>query len=282
MIVGSRKSRRLWTALTYGVALFFLLFAVLPIAWMLLTSLKPESEIVTAGGVSYWPEHFTFDHYRNIWWQSGYPVLVWNSTKTTVMTITLCLAAGTLAAYSFSRYDFPGRRQMLLGFLVVRMFPAVMKIIPLFIIMRGLGLLDSNAGLALAYASFLLPLFIWIMKGFFDALPDELEDAARIDGCSRLGAMLRVILPLAKGGLAATTIFIAIGAWNEFLFALMLTTSQGSRTWPVGLQLMIGEFQLPWGELSAGGIISIVPVIILFAAVQRLLVAGLTTGAVKG
>jgi multiple sugar transport system permease protein len=134
----------------------------------------------------------------------------------------------------------------------------------------------------LAYASFLLPLFIWIMKGFFDALPDELEDAARIDGCTRLGAMFRVILPLARGGLAATTIFVAIAAWNEFLFALMLTTSQGSRTWPVGLQLMIGEFQLPWGELGAGGIISIIPVIILFAAVQRLLVAGLTTGAVKG
>jgi multiple sugar transport system permease protein len=171
---------------------------------------------------------------------------------------------------------------MLLSFLVVRMFPAVLMIIPLFIIMRGLGVLDTSVGLALAYTSFLLPLFIWIMKGFFDALPDDLENAARIDGCTRLGAMVRIVLPLARNGLVATTIFVAIGAWNEFLFALMLTTSQGSRTWPVGLQLMIGEFQLPWGMLAAGGVISILPVVVLFALIQRVLVSGLTTGAVKG
>ena len=162
------------------------------------------------------------------------------------------------------------------------MFPAVMIIIPLFIIMRDVGLLDSRLGLALAYATFLLPVFIWMMKGFFDAVPPDLEDAARIDGCSRLGAMLRVVLPLVVGGLVATAVFVAIGAWNEFLFALMLTTSTGSRTWPVGLQLMVGEFQLPWGTLAAGGIISIVPVIMLFALVQRAMVRGLTAGAVKG
>ena len=119
-------------------------------------------------------------------------------------------------------------------YLVVRMFPAVMIVIPLFIIMRGVGLLDSRLGLALAYASFLLPVFIWMMKGFFETVPPDLEDAARIDGASQLGAMVRVVLPLVLGGLVATAVFIAIGAWNEFLFALMLTTSTGSRTWPSG------------------------------------------------
>ena len=174
----------------------------------------------------------------------------------------------------------PATSVMLL--LAVRMFPAVMIVIPLFITLRNIGLLDTRLGLALAYTALLLPVFIWMMKGFLDAIPQELEEAARIDGATRLGAMLRVILPLVLGGLGATSVFIAIGAWNEYLFALMLTSSAGSRTWPVGLQLMVGEFQLPWGSLAAGGIISIAPVIILFAIVQRGLVRGLTSGAVKG
>jgi len=170
----------------------------------------------------------------------------------------------------------------MVSYLVVRMFPAVLIIIPLFILMRNVGLLDSRLGLALAYTAFLLPVFVWMMKGFFDGVPPDLEDAARIDGASRIGAMVRVVLPLVVSGLIATAVFIAIGAWNEFLFALMLTTSTGSRTWPVGLQLMVGEFQLPWGTLSAGGIISIAPVVVLFALMQRAMVRGLTAGAVKG
>jgi multiple sugar transport system permease protein len=162
------------------------------------------------------------------------------------------------------------------------MFPAVLMIIPLFIVMRNVGLLDSSAGLAVAYTSFLLPLFVWMLKGFFDAAPKELESAARIDGSTRIGAMFRIVIPIARNGLVATCVFVAIAAWNEYLFALMLTTSTGSRTWPVGLQLMVGEFQLPWGMLAAGGVISIIPVIVLFALVQRVMVAGIAAGAVKG
>lgn len=162
------------------------------------------------------------------------------------------------------------------------MFPAVLMIIPLYLIMRFFGLLDTRFGLAIAYTSFLMPLFIWMMKGFFDTVPVELEKAARIDGCTRIGALVRVIMPLVRNGLAATAIFVAIAAWNEYMFALMMTTSSGSRTWPVGLQLMIGEFQLPWGLLAAGGVISIIPVVILFALVQQTMVRGLTAGAVKG
>jgi len=200
----------------------------------------------------------------------------------TMITVAICLVTGTLAAYAFSRFTFPGRTRLMLGYLVVRMFPAVLMIIPLFIVMRNLGLLDSRLGLALAYTSFLLPLFVWMMKGFFDAVPKELESAARIDGDTRLGAMWRIVLPIARNGLVATSVFVGISAWNEFLFALMLTTSQGARTWPVGLQLMVGEFQLPWGLLAAGGMISILPVVILFAIVQRAMVAGITGGALKG
>lgn len=252
-----------------------------PIVWTFLISIRPESDIVTAQ-LRYWPSAVTFENYVKLWNQSGYPVLVLNSLAITAMTVGICLVTGTTAAYAFSRYRFPARMTLMLGYLVVRMFPAVLMIIPLFIVMRNIGLLDTRFGLAIAYTSFLLPLYVWMLKGFFDAVPPELESAARIDGSTRLGAMVRIVMPIARNGVLATSVFIAIAAWNEYLFALMLTTSQGSRSWPVGLQLMIGEFQLPWGMLAAGGMISILPVMILFALIQRTMVAGIAAGAVKG
>jgi multiple sugar transport system permease protein len=267
--------------LTYAVLIVLAVFCLAPILWTFLTSIKVSEDIVTREMV-YLPTRFTFDHYYRIWTQSDYPVLVFNSLVVTSITVAICIAAGTVAAYSFSRFKYRGRNQLMLGYLIVRMFPAVLMIIPLFIVMRNFGLLDSRLGLALAYTSFLLPLYVWMMKGFFDAAPAELESAARIDGSTRFGAMWRIVVPIARNGLVATSVFVGIAAWNEFLFALMLTTSQGARTWPVGLQLMVGEFQLPWGMLAAGGMISIVPVVILFAIVQRAMVAGITAGAVKG
>ncbi|MCX5521195.1 carbohydrate ABC transporter permease [Kaistia defluvii] len=281
MITTSRRARLGWNIATYAVLLTLTVFCIFPLLWTLLTSLKYEADIVTQT-MQYIPKRITFENYVTIWTQSGFPTLVFNSFVVTATTVVLCLITGTLAAYSFSRFHYPGRGALMLGYLVIRMFPAVLMIIPLFILMRGVGLLDSRFGLALAYTSFLLPLFVWMLKGFFDAAPKELESAARIDGCTRIGAMIRIVLPLARNGLVATSVFVAIAAWNEFLFALMLTTSQGSRTWPVGLQLMVGEFQLPWGVLAAGGIISIIPVMILFAIVQRTMVHGITAGAVKG
>jgi len=276
-----KRSNLLKTVGTYAVAGFFLFFGLAPVVWLIITSFKPEDEIVNRT-LTYYPHNPVLSNYVDIWNQSAFPTLMMNSFLTTTMTVVICVVIGTLASYSFSQYRFPGKRSLLLFYLVVRMFPAVLMIIPLFLILRTFGLLDSHLGLALAYTSFLMPLFIWMMKGFFDTVPVELEKAARIDGCTRIGALIRVVMPLVRNGLAATAIFVAIAAWNEYMFALMLTTSSGSRTWPVGLQLMIGEFQLPWGLLAAGGIISIIPVIILFALVQQTMVRGLTAGAVKG
>ena len=274
-------SNLIWNVLSYAVLIFLALLSIGPLLWMLLTSFKVEDDILTRTMV-YFPTRFTFEWYTKLWTQSGYPVLVINSLVTTVMTVAICLFTGTIASYAFSRFHFPGRTPLMLGYLIVRMFPAVLMIIPLFIVMRNLGLFDTSLGLAVAYTSFLLPLFVWMLKGFFDAAPKELESAARIDGSTRIGAMFRIVIPIARNGLVATCVFVAIAAWNEYLFALMLTSSTGSRTWPVGLQLMVGEFQLPWGMLAAGGIISILPVIVLFALVQRVMVAGITAGAVKG
>ena len=275
------SSNLIWNIASYAIIVLLAAICTFPIIWTFLTSVKVDEDIITAALV-YIPTRFTFQHYVSLWNQSSYPLLVLNSLVVTSTTVTICLITGTIAAYSFSRFSFPGRTQLMLAYLVVRMFPAVLMIIPLFIVMRQLGLLDTTFGLAVAYTSFLLPLFVWMLKGFFEAAPRELESAARIDGATRIGAMFRIVIPIARNGLVATCVFVAIAAWNEYLFALMLTTSQGSRTWPVGLQLMSGEFQLPWGMLAAGGIISIIPVIVLFALVQRVMVAGITAGAVKG
>jgi multiple sugar transport system permease protein len=281
MLLDKRRKRLVGDIATYVFLIIMTIFCIGPMIWMFLTSLKFEADIVTQT-IQYVPTRITFENYAAIWTQSNFPVLIANSSVVTAITVIICVATGTLAAYAFSRISFAGRDKLMLGYLVVRMFPAVMMVIPLYVMMRSVGLVDSRFGLALAYTSFLLPLFVWMLKGFFDAAPKELEAAARIDGSTRLGAMVRIVIPLARNGLVASSVFIAIAAWNEFLFALMLTTGQGSRTWPVGLQLMVGEFQLPWGVLAAGGILSILPVIVLFAIVQRTMVQGLTAGAVKG
>jgi multiple sugar transport system permease protein len=276
-----RQTELILNTASYIVVILVLIFAIAPLLWTFLTSLKYESDIVTAE-LQYIPRQITFENYINVWTRSNYPTLIANSAIVTTITLIVCLTIGSLAAYGFSRYQFRGRTTLLLFYLVIRMFPVVLLIIPLFIMLRDLGLLGKHFGLALAYTTFLLPLCVWMMKGFFDAIPVDLEDSARIDGCTRLSAFFRVVLPLARSGLVATTVFIGIGAWNEYLFALMLTTTQDARTWPVGLALMVGEFQLPWGALSAGGIISILPVMIFFAIVQQSLVRGITAGAVKG
>jgi multiple sugar transport system permease protein len=281
VIRSRRQAQRLYDMLAYGVLIGAFSFAVFPIAWTLLTSLKPNADIVAAQ-IQYIPLHPTFQNYAALWAQAGFPTMFFNSAVVTVLTVLACLAVGISGAYSLSRYRFRARGQILLFYLVIRMFPAVLLLLPIFIALRVLGLYDTHVGLALAYTAFLTPVSIWMLKGFFDSIPPELEDAARIDGCTRAGAILRVVLPLARPGVAATAVLIAISAWNEFLFALMLTTSQGIRTWPVGLQLMVGEYQLPWGLLTAGGIISIAPILLFFALVQRSLVRGLTLGAVKG
>lgn len=271
----------MYDVLAYAVLFAAFAFAVFPILWTLITSLKANNDIVTSQ-IQYVPLRPTFENYSTLWAQAGFPVMFLNSAIVTVLTVAVCLIVGVSGAYSMSRYRFRGRGQILLFYLVIRMFPAVLLLLPIFIALRVLRLYDTHIGLALAYTAFLLPVCIWMLKGFFDSIPPELEDAARIDGCTRAGAILRVVLPLTRPGVAATSVLVAISAWNEFLFALMLTTSQGIRTWPVGLQLMVGEYQLPWGLLTAGGIISIAPILVFFALVQRALVRGLTLGAVKG
>ncbi len=282
MQLSFRATQRLYRFLTAAVLVFAGIFALFPLVWTGLTSLKQNTDVITAE-MQYLPHNPTLQNYAELWSRRSFVTLFGNSVVITVMTVSLCLLVGTSAAYAFSRYRFTGRNAALVGFLLIRMFPMVLMLIPLFIIMRNLNLLNTRLGLALAYTTFLLPIATWMLKGFFDAIPPDLEDAARIDGATRAGAIVRVVLPLAAPGVAATAVLTAIAAWNEFLFALMFTTNEASQTWPVGLHLLVGEeFNLPWGLLSAGGIISILPIIVFFVLAQKSLVRGLMQGAVKG
>jgi multiple sugar transport system permease protein len=254
--------------------------AILPLAWIALTSFTPESEIIQ--GPAYTPSTLTVDNYTTVWRRGDFPELMLNSLVVAGLTVALSMAVAPLAAYSLSRHRFRGRTSVLILFLSIRMFPFVLMLIPAYIILRDLGLLDNRFGLALAYMTFALPAGIWFMKTFFDAVPVEIEDAARIDGCTRIGVLTRIVLPLSKPGLMATAVFLAIGAWSEYLFALMLTTSRGSRTWPVGVSLLVGEFQLPYGQLAATGVITVIPILLAYALVGRNMVRGLMGGAMKG
>lgn len=199
MIRSKRRSELILNVVTYAIVIGVVIFALFPLVWTFLTSIKIESDIVTST-LQYIPQRATFANYVAIWRRSGFPTLILNSAVVTSITVVICLFIGTLAAYGFSRYRFRGRSGLLLFYLVIRMFPVVLMIIPLFIMMRNLGLLDSRFGLALAYTTFLLPLCVWLLKGFFDAIPVDLEDSARIDGCTRFGALFRIVLPLARLG----------------------------------------------------------------------------------
>lgn len=277
-----RATQRLYNVLAYTVVIIIGIFAAFPVIWTFLTSLKRNEDVVTKT-LQYIPTNPTLENYGELWSRTSFVTLFGNSAIITVMTVSICLVIGATTAYALSRYRFPGRGAMMMVFLLIRMFPMVLMLVPLFIILRNLGLLNSRFGLALVYTTFLLPISIWMIKGFLDAIPIDLEEAARIDGASRAGVIVRIVLPLAAPGIAATAVLISIASWNEFMFALMFTSNEQSQTWPVGLHLLVGgEFNLPWGLLSAGGIISVIPIIIFFVLAQNSIVRGLTQGAVKG
>jgi multiple sugar transport system permease protein len=217
-------------AATYVVAL---LFAIFPVLWAPIASLKTEHDVF-AHTTLLIPSPATLENYVAIWMQSNLLTQMWISAVTTTKTVTICLAAGVPAAYGVAHYRYLGRDRILRFYLVLWMFPVVLMAIPLFIIMRNIGVLGTRFGLAVAYAGFLLPLFVWTMEEFLDAIPSEMKDPARIDGCSRAEAAIRAALPSVYGGLAACAVFVAVGSWNEYLFAPMLTTSSDSRTWRSG------------------------------------------------
>jgi multiple sugar transport system permease protein len=261
-------------------ALLVVLLAIGPFAWLLLTALTPSAAI-TATGVSLSPAGWSLANFDRLLLHTNFVGNMGHSLAVATGTVALGLIVSVAAAYGFSRFRFRGRRFLMLQFLLVNMFPVVLLILPLFIMMRRLGILDTHLALILANATVAIPFAVWMLTSYINAIPKSLDEAAMIDGCSRLSALRRVVLPLALPGIISTGIYIFITAWNEYLYALTLT-GRNVRTVTVAIQTLIGEFQIEWGLLAAGGVVGALPVVILFLIVQRRLVGGLTQGAVKG
>jgi multiple sugar transport system permease protein len=273
-----RPIRRLFTL--HLPMLAIVLFAIGPYLWMLITSIKPESTLFSPERTIL-PTVVTLENYIRLFSKTTFVANLGHSLIVAIGTMFVGLSVSITAAYAFSRFRFPGRRLLMLQFLLVNMFPIVLLIIPLFIIMKSLGLLDTHLGLVLAHSTFSIPFATWMMISYFDAIPRSLDEAAMVDGCTPVGAMLRVVLPLTVPGIIATGIYIFITSWNEYLYASILA-GQKVRTLTVAIQTLVGEYEIAWGLLTAGGVMGALPVTLLFMLIQKRLVAGMTQGAVKG
>jgi multiple sugar transport system permease protein len=262
-----------------GVALT-LGFSLLPFAWMVLTSVKSQIQI-TAVPPEWWPAG-DLRFYRTAIIDYGLLTFVRNSFVVAGLTVVVNLALATVAGYALSRLEVPGRRLWLGLLLLVSMFPQIVIAGPVWQILRALGLLNSHAGLVMPYVALTLPLSIWVLASFFRDLPRDLEESARVDGCTGLGALVRVILPIAAPGLFTAAILVFIYAWNEFFFALIIMSEPGRQTLPVGIALFQGEYTVPWGEIAAASTMATIPLVVLVLVFQRRIVSGLSAGAIKG
>ena len=264
----------------YLPLIVILLFILFPFYWTFITSIKPDTELY--GAVTYWPRQVQWENYTKLFTTTvNFLAAMKNSFIVAAVTTVVSLTASTLASYAFSRYRFAGRRAKMALFLSNNMFPTVLLLIPLYSIMRNLGLLYTPWALVLAYTTFTLPFSVWLLNGFFNDLPLSLEEAALVDGCNRRMAFFKIILPILGPCLVATGVYIFMTSWNEYTFAVMFTNN-ATRTIPVALKSLIGQLGVDWGLLTAGGIITIIPVCIMFFFAQKRLVEGLTAGAVKG
>lgn len=279
-MVSTPASKWLKMALKWGLLLLFTAWSVVPIVWLILTSLKNRLDIFAFPPKFFFnPDFSSYLNFLSFSGDSVFPFLK-NSLIIATGSTLIAILFGSLAAYAFSRMHFLGRMPLLMGVLATRLLPPITAVIPLFLLMRNLQLLDTHVGLIIVYSAINVPFAIWILKAFFDTIPKELEDSALIDGCSRLGALGRVTVPLALPGIAATATFVFILAWNEFTFAFIFT-SLDAKTMPVLIAESLGEMQIYWQDMSSLATIVALPGLLFAFFMQRYLVTGLTAGAIK-
>jgi ABC-type glycerol-3-phosphate transport system permease component len=268
-------------ALLYAVLTVLAAIVLLPFYWMVVSSFRAP-EALFSSKPSLWLSEPVLVHYAHVLRRTPFVIQFENSAIVALCTTLACILTGSFAGYSLSRFRFTGKLVIAVVIFLAMMFPATVVLIPMFLVFRTLKLLNTYAGLIIAYATFALPFCTWMMKGFIDSIPVELEEAAIVDGCSRAGAMFRITLPLAAPGVAATAMFGFLLAWNEYLFALTLTTSEDMRTLPVGLTLFSGEYYTNYGALMAASLMICIPVLVFFLYTNKYMIQGLTAGAVNG
>jgi trehalose/maltose transport system permease protein len=271
---------------TWSIAIaLVLIFALIPVVWLISISLKPPSEIVDQRFI---PAHVSLDNYKSLFegGVSDSPFIkpLINSIAIALITTVIAITLASFTAYAIARLEFPGKRLILAGALAIAMFPPISTVGPLFDMWRALGLYDTYPGLIIPYLTFSLPLAIYVLVAFFREIPWDLEQAAQVDGATPFQAFRKVILPLAAPGVFTAAILVFIFAWNDFVFAISLTSSDASRTVPAALAFFTGEssFTEPTGSIAAAAVVVTVPIIVFVLFFQRRIVAGLTAGAVKG
>ncbi|GGE15323.1 ABC transporter permease [Aureimonas endophytica] len=264
----------------YVGAVLILFWSAAPFLWQFSTSFQLDREL-TAATPRLWPDPFTLEHYYNAFVGKQLHRYVWNSLVVSLATTALCLLVGSLAAFSLSRLDIKGRFGILVVILSVSMFPQIAIVGPLYLVASNLGLLDTYTALVITYLALGLPLVTWVLFGYFETLPREIDEAARMDGVGLLGLLFRVILPMSLPSLVTTGLLAFITAWNEFLFALAFTSDINRQTIPVGIANFTNQYYVPWGDIAAASAVVTVPLIILVLFFQRHIIEGLTQGGVK-
>ena len=280
MVTG--KSERFWNGILFYVMLaLVVLFAFFPIYWMSVTSLRPNSEVF-AFPPRLLPSQLTLEHYQNFIQNPDLLRYLWNSLLIATTTAISSLIISTYAAYSFSKFRYTGRRALMFLILSAQMFPQALLLISLYLLFSRLKLLNTYAALVLSFTTFTLPLCIWMLKGYFDHVPNEMIEAAKVDGASQLQIIHLILLPVVRPALVATGIFAFMRGWNDFIYALTLV-DKAKQTLPPGLVLTyIGEFQSQWADMMAASLLVSLPLVIAFIFFQKQIVSGLTAGAVKG
>ena len=276
-----RLRGRLGLALLYLGAAGLAAQAILPLLWMLSTSLKPPREVL-ATPPTLIPAAPTLENYARLLAQTAFVRYFVNSVSVAGLTVLLTMAVGAVGAYSLTRFRFPGREGIARLILCTYMFAPIMIVVPIYILARRLGIVDTHTALVLSYSSFCLPFSLWLLRAFFQSIPIELEEAAQVDGAGRPRALAYIVAPLALPGLIATSIFTFTLAWNDYIFTRILIVSDELKTLPVGVQDLFSAAVVDWGLVMAAGMLITIPALAFFMAVQRHLVAGWGTGGLKG
>jgi ABC-type glycerol-3-phosphate transport system permease component len=276
----SWKRRKRLRQLAHGaITVLIALVALFPILWGLSTSFKPAAELATFPPTLL-PRQPTLEHYALLF-RTGIQHFVLNSLIVSVASVVGCLALGSLAAYAMARIPFRGSAPLLLAVVALMSIPLPSLLVPTFTFLARLGLLDSLTGLTLLYTAYQLPIVVWVLYGYFQTIPIELEQAARVDGYSQFDTLRKIVIPLSGPGLVAAGLFVVTFAWNDFVVAVAMNSSEAAKTLPVAIYGYLGFYGREWGPLTASAILSTVPVIIVFIAFQRFFLGGMTSGGVK-